>query len=105
MGDLFIVVGGNALANRLVVELTRQYGVRTTAIVPSQETPYTIQITKVLGPENTVADAYVSEDALRQAGIGQAQAIAFVDGDDRANIHAAMRAAAMRPGIRVVIRM
>lgn len=105
MGDLFIVVGGNALAYRLTVELTRQYGARTAAIVPAQETTYTTQITKVLGAENTVADAYVSEEALRQAGIAEAQAIAFVDGDDRTNIHAAMRAAAMRPGIRVVIRM
>ncbi|MEY9864238.1 Trk K+ transport system NAD-binding subunit [Catenulispora sp. GAS73] len=105
MGDLFIVVGGNALAYRLTVELTRQYAVRTAAIVPSQETPYTIQIGKALGPENTIADAYVSEEALREAGIDQAQAIAFVDGDDRTNIHAAMRAAALRPGIRIVIRM
>jgi len=105
MGDLFIVVGGNALANRLTVELTRQYGVRTTAIVPSQETPYTRQIAKVLGAGNTVTDSSVAEESLRLAGIDQAQAIAFVDGDDRTNIHAAMRAAALRPGIRVVIRM
>jgi Trk K+ transport system NAD-binding subunit len=105
MGDLFIVVGGNTLAYRLTVELTRQYAVRTAAIVPSRETPYTIQITRALGPENTIADAYVSEEALHEAGIDQAQAIAFVDGDDRTNIHAAMRAAALRPGIRIVIRM
>jgi Trk K+ transport system NAD-binding subunit len=105
MGDLFIVVGGNALAYRLTVELTRQYGVRTAAIVPSQETTYSTQIGKVLGADGTIADSYVSEEALRQAGIAEAEAIAFVDGDDRANIHAAMRAAALRPGIRVLIRM
>jgi Trk K+ transport system NAD-binding subunit len=105
MGDLFIVVGGNALAHRLTVELTAQYGVRTAAIVPAQETTHTIQIAKLLGAENTIADAYGSEESLRQAGIDQAQAIAFVDGDDRTNIHAAMRAAALRPGIRIVIRM
>jgi Trk K+ transport system NAD-binding subunit len=105
MGDLFIVVGGNALAHRLTVELTAQYGVRTAAIVPAQETTHIIQIAKLLGAENTVADAHVSEESLRQAGIDQAQAIAFVDGDDRTNIHAAMRAAALRPGIRIVIRM
>ena len=73
--------------------------------MPSQETPYTIQIAKVLGAENTVTDSYIAEESLRLAGIDQAQAIAFVDGDDRTNIHAAMRAAALRPGIRIVIRM
>ena len=105
MGDLFIVVGGNALAHRLTVELTSQYDVRTAAIVPTEETPHSVQITKVLGAGATIADAYVSEDALRRAGIDEARAIAFVDGDDRAKLHAAMRAATLRPGIRIVIRM
>ena len=105
MGDLFIVVGGNSLAYRLSYELTKHYGVRTTAIVPAEETSHTIRIAERLGPDRTIADTYVSKEALRQAGIEEAAAIAFVDGDDRANIHAAMLAASMRPDIRVVIRM
>ena len=105
MSDHFIVVGGNALAHRLVVELTAQYDAEAAAIVPAEETPHTVQITKVLGAEGTVVDAAVTEDSLRRAGIERARAIAFVDGDDRANIHAAMRAAALRPGIGIVIRM
>jgi sulfur relay (sulfurtransferase) DsrF/TusC family protein len=105
MGDLFIVVGGNSLAYRLCYELTKHYGVRTAAIVPAEETSYTIRIAERLGADRTIADAYVSKESLRQAGIDEAEAIAFVDGDDRANIHAAMLAASMRPDIRVVIRM
>ncbi|NUR64039.1 MAG: hypothetical protein HOV87_36080 [Catenulispora sp.] len=105
MSDHFIVVGGNALAYRLVVELTAQYDAEAAAIVPAEETPHTVHITKVLGAEGTVVDGAVTEDSLRRAGIERARAIAFVDGDDRANIHAAMRAAALRPGIGIVIRM
>ncbi len=105
MSDHFIVVGGNALAHRLTVELTTLYDAHATAIVPPEETPHTVQITKLLGAENTTVDATVTEDSLRSAGIERARAIAFVDGDDRTNIHAAMRAAALRPGIRIVIRM
>src|SRR3954471_4653256 len=105
MSDHFIVVGGNALAYRLAVELTTQYAGSASAIVPPEETPHTVQIARHLGADNTVVDAYPTEEALHAAGIDRARAIAFVDGDDRTTIHAAMRAAALRPGIRIVIRM
>ena len=60
MSDHFIVVGGNALAHRLTVELTTLYDAHATAIVPPEETPHTVQITKLLGAENTTVDATVN---------------------------------------------
>ncbi|GAA1995816.1 NAD-binding protein [Catenulispora subtropica] len=99
------MVGGNALAYRLAVELTEQYDANAAAIVPAEETPYTVQIARAVGTGNAVISAHVTEEALREAGIDRARAIAFVDGDDRTNIHAAMRAAALKPGIGIVIRM
>ncbi|WP_344665252.1 NAD-binding protein [Catenulispora yoronensis] len=105
MSDHFIVVGGNALAHRLAIELTEQYDAQAAAIVPAEETPHVVQLGKVLGADGVIVDGAVTEESLRRAGIDRARAIAFVDGDDRANIHAAMRAAALRPGISIVIRM
>lgn len=105
MSDHFIVVGGNALAHRLAIELTELYEADAAAIVPAGDTPHTVQIAQVLGAERTIVDSHVTVESLRAAGIDRARAIAFVDGDDRANIHAAMRAAALKPGIGIVIRM
>ncbi|MFD0637191.1 NAD-binding protein [Catenulispora yoronensis] len=89
----------------MAIELTEQYDAQAAAIVPAEETPHVVQLGKVLGADGVIVDGAVTEESLRRAGIDRARAIAFVDGDDRANIHAAMRAAALRPGISIVIRM
>lgn len=103
--DHYIVCGGNALANRLVVELRDLYDVPVIAIVPSSDDSHVSQITKTLGVDAVVVRDALTEEALQAAGIAEARGIAFVDGDDQSNIHAALRAQGMSPGIRIVIRM
>jgi voltage-gated potassium channel Kch len=103
--DHFIVCGGNALANRLVAELRDLYDVSVSAIVPSTDDAHVTQIMKKLNPEAVVVSDALTEEALQEAGVAEARGIAFVDGDDQSNIHAALRAQGMNPGIRIVIRM
>ena len=101
----FVVCGGNALAHRLVQQLSRQYDVPVVAVVPPGANTHTAGLAEVLGDESIVVGGNLTDEVLKEAGIGSATAIAFVEGDDQPNIHAAMRAVALRPGIRVVIRM
>lgn len=103
--DHFIVCGGNALAHRLVVELVEQYDVQVVAIVPGRDLDHAPQIAKILGGGAVIALSAVTEDALRAAEVATARGIALVDGDDQTNIHAALRAQALNPGIRIVLRM
>ncbi|HEX5566165.1 MAG TPA: NAD-binding protein, partial [Streptomyces sp.] len=51
-------------------------------------------------------EAQIPDDAaLRAAGIERAAALALTSGDDQLNIHAALRARRLNPGLRLVIRM
>jgi Trk K+ transport system NAD-binding subunit len=103
--DHYVVCGANTLAHRLVVELTEQYDVPVVAIVPSLELDHAPQIAKILGELSVIAVPTITEEALESAEVGSARGIALVDGDDQTNIHAALRAQALNPAIRVVLRM
>ena len=103
--DHYIVCGGNTLAHRLVVELTEQYDVQVVAILPDRERDHAPQILKLLTESSVVVANAVGEEALIQAQAMNARGIAMVDGDDQSNIHAALRAQAISPGIRIVLRM
>lgn len=103
--DHYIVCGGNTLAHRLVVELTEQYDVQVVAILPDRERDHAPQILKILGEASVVVAGTVGEEALHLAQVAGARGIAMVDGADQSNIHAALRAQSINPGIRIVLRM
>ena len=104
-GPDYIVCGANTLAHRLVVELTELYEVSVLAIVPSRDRDHAPQITKLLGKSSVIAVSTITEEVLRSADVATARGIALVDGDDQSNIHTALRAQALNPQIRVVLRM
>jgi Trk K+ transport system NAD-binding subunit len=103
--DHYIICGAGTLAHRLVVELTEQYDVPVMAILPDRERDHAPHILKVLGESGVVVAPAIGEEALELAQASGARGIALVDGDDQSNIHAALRAQSINPGIRIVLRM
>ncbi|WP_431681544.1 NAD-binding protein [Kitasatospora sp. KL5] len=101
----YIVCGGNALAHRLVLELTEHYEVPVVAVVPDLARDHGPRIGRLPGVAAVLEHGSVTEEALRAAGVAGALGIALVDGDDQQNIHAALTAQGANPGIRIVLRM
>ncbi|GAA2400165.1 NAD-binding protein [Streptomyces glaucosporus] len=105
-----VVCGDNSLAQRLTRELASVYGQAVTVVLPSlrggDQGP---RIAALVGDPRLdvrVVEAQVPDDAaLREAGIEHAAALALTSGDDQLNIHTALRARRINPGLRLVIRM
>lgn len=104
-GPDYIVCGANTLAYRLVAELTELYQVSVVAIVPARDRDKAPHIAKLLGKSAVIAAPSITEEVLKSAEVATARGIALVDGDDQSNIHAALRAQALNPGVRVVLRI
>ncbi|MDF9816698.1 Trk K+ transport system NAD-binding subunit [Streptomyces sp. SPB162] len=104
-----VVCGDDALAYRLVHELSGVYGTHVTALVPSLErnhAPRIAELGLLPGVSLTVLEALDPDEAtLRAAGVDRAVAVALTYEDDQTNIHAALRARRLNPDVRLVIRM
>ncbi|HEY1966567.1 MAG TPA: NAD-binding protein [Pseudonocardia sp.] len=98
-----VVHGDNPLAYRLAVALADQPGNRVTVVLPSRTENQGPRITAIPGVR-VVEAAVLEAEALRSAGIGQADALALVDQDDVENIHIALRAQELNPSLRLVMR-
>ncbi|MFC9458609.1 potassium channel family protein [Streptomyces sp. NPDC056983] len=126
-----IVYGGDALAERLAAELRAVYGERVTVVVPSVRV--TRQGTGPAGraraatllsrmqavvnrtvsaaaddsvpPPRVLEAPELDEEALAEAGVADAAALALVHGDDETNIRAALAARRLNPQLRLVIRL
>jgi Trk K+ transport system NAD-binding subunit len=103
--DHYIVCGANALAHRLVVELTEQYDVPVVAIVADRDRDHAPQIVQILGDASVISAPVISEATLLTAEIGTARGIALVAGDDQSNIHTALRAQERNRDVRIVLRI
>jgi Trk K+ transport system NAD-binding subunit len=103
MVDHFVVVGGNSLSYRLIVELTEHYDVPVVAIVPNTEHDHGPHILKYLGESAVKSVAAVDDESLLAADVGFARGIALLSGDDQDKIHGALRAQALNEGIRIVL--
>ncbi|MDH6113960.1 voltage-gated potassium channel Kch [Kitasatospora sp. MAP12-15] len=103
--DHYIVCGGNALAHRLILELVEHYEVPVLAIVPDRTRDHAPRIERLDGVTAVLEYSGVTDEALRAACVGTARGIALVDGDDQANIHAALSAQGRNPELRIVLRM
>ncbi|MBO1332208.1 NAD-binding protein [Streptomyces sp. VRA16 Mangrove soil] len=126
-----IVCGGDALAERLAAELRSLYGEQVTVVVPTappdpsgrtapaarvRATALLARMQSVINrstPENghPVAPPQVQqatvldEQALSDAGVTGATALALVHDDDETNIRAALAARRLNPQLRLVIRL
>jgi Trk K+ transport system NAD-binding subunit len=97
-----VVCGSDSLALRLVEELVRMEE-QVTAVVEDVESALARRMAR-LGAR--VIDGHARETrTLRAAGITEARALALVDDDDVGNIHAALAAQDLNPGLRLVVRM
>ncbi|MET7301011.1 NAD-binding protein [Embleya sp. NPDC005575] len=104
-----VVCGDDALAQRLSSELAHVYGEHVTVLLPSVHRNHGPQIEDLARggglSVSVVEAAEPTDDALRSAGVSGASALALVYRDDRANIHAALRARRINPRIRLVVRL
>lgn len=100
----FVVCGDNPLAYRLVKELVTRFGAEVTVILPSKTRNQGPKLGRLTGVRLMEA-AEPDDVALRAAGVAEARALALVNQDDVANIHAALRAYDLNPDLRLVIRM
>ncbi|AEW97935.1 MULTISPECIES: NAD-binding protein [Streptomycetaceae] len=126
-----VVCGDDALARRLADELSAVYGEQVVLVVPAAGEdpgtafpiaglPVTGRAAMILGrvagavgrapatgsgPPRIVEAATADDEALIEAGVLQAAALALVFDDDEANIHAALRARRLNPRLRLVIRL
>ncbi len=123
-----IVCGDDALAHRLATELRDVYRARVTLVLPGGapagpprlSAPRQGRAAALLGrvsaavtggppapgadPHRLEADA-LTEEVLESAGVAGAAALALVHDDDETNIHAALAARRLNPGLRLVIRL
>jgi Trk K+ transport system NAD-binding subunit len=97
-----IVCGDDALAMRIVEELTLRYDEEVTVILPSarrERGPMIARLPRV----RLVERAELDTQAFLTAGLRTARAVALVKQDDLSNIHAALRAQEINEDIRIVI--
>ncbi|MEV4139236.1 NAD(P)-binding protein [Dactylosporangium sp. NPDC049742] len=104
----FVVWGDNALARRLVGELINSYGAQVTAVVPSLTQNLAPEIAELCAPDPwsmVVQERRLTAATFLRPELADAEAIAFVDADDVANVDAALIAREALPDVRVVLRM
>lgn len=127
-----IVCGDDALAERLAAELRTVYAERVTVVLPAGPGDETsgpaarahvrsatllsrVQalLNRAPGTEPNAANdpmhvlqaAVLDEQALAEAGVADASALALVHDDDETNIRAALTARRLNPRLRLVIRL
>lgn len=125
-----VVCGDDALAERLAAELRELYRMRVTVVVPTL--PGTADtgagpdgraralalLARMQAVVNRAADSeppapdvrvvqapVLDEEALAEAGVTEADALALVHDDDETNIRAALAARRLNPRLRLVIRL
>lgn len=96
-----LIVGDDALAERVCVELAAAGGTRVRVIWPmSAERQQAFH----RAGASVTARQPDTDDALTEAGVEVAVAILTLDGDDERNLSVALRARMLNPDIRVVLR-
>ena len=100
--DHFIVAGDDALACRVVTELTTNYRQRVTVLLKSREEGEGPRIARLPGVR-IIERPGLGTDALTDAQVQSARALAILGSDDLANFHAALRAQELNPALRLVM--
>src|SRR5580693_4081907 len=101
-GSHFVVCGDNPLAYRIARELTRRYGEDVVVLLADKLRNHGPQIAALPGVTVWEHPA-LTDEALADAGVASARAMALVGPDDLANFHAALRAQELNPDLRLVV--
>jgi len=101
-GNHFIVCGDGQLAYRIAEELTSRYREQVTVILPSRRRNFGPRISALPGVE-VLEHPELTDEALTEAGVGSARAVALLWQEDIANFHAALRAQDLNAAIRLVL--
>ncbi len=102
--DHLIVCGDDALACRVIEELTSGYGERVTAVLRSAGRGYGARISGLAGVR-VIEHAELDSSAFTDAQVESARALALMNSDDLGNFHAALRAQDLNPDLRLVMRI
>jgi len=100
--DHLVVCGDDALAARVIEELTTTYGEEVTVLLRSREQgqgPRIARLPKVRVIERAELDA----GAFTAAQVQSARSLALLRQDDLGNFHAALRAQELNPHLRLVV--
>jgi len=100
--DHLVVCGDDALAARVIEELTTTYGEEVTVLLRSREQgqgPRIARLPKVRVIERAELDA----GAFTAAQVQSARSLALLRQDDLGNFHAALRAQELNPDLRLVL--
>jgi Trk K+ transport system NAD-binding subunit len=97
-----IACGNDALALRVVEELTVRYGEQVTVIMPSAQQDRGPDIAR-LPRVRIIERAELDQQAFRSAEVETARALALLRQDDLGNFHAALRAQELNSDLRLVM--
>jgi Trk K+ transport system NAD-binding subunit len=100
--DHFVVCGEDALAARVIEELTTTYGLPVTVLLRSREQghgPWIARLPRI----RVIERAELTGEAFTAAQVQTARALALLRQDDLGNFHAALRAAELNPQLRLVV--
>ena len=100
--DHLVVCGDDALAARVIEELTTTYGEDVTVLLRSREAGYGPRIAR-LPRVRIIERAELDHSAFTAAGVQSARSLALLRQDDLGNFHAALRAQEINPGLRLVV--
>jgi Trk K+ transport system NAD-binding subunit len=96
------VCGDDALASRIVEELTDRYGEHVTVILPSVHRAYGPRIARL--PRVRIIERHeLDHQAFLAADLPTARALALVGQNDLGNFHAALRAEEINASLRMVV--
>jgi hypothetical protein len=98
------VCGDDALAYRVVEELTTNYRERVTVLLSARSRGHGPRIARLPGVR-VIERPELDGSAFADAGAQSARAIALMGRDDLTNFHAALRAQDVSPGLRLVMRI
>jgi Trk K+ transport system NAD-binding subunit len=96
------VCGDDALASRIVEELTVRYGEDVTVILPSAQRNHGPIMARMPGVR-LIERAELDDRAFTAAGVPAARALALLRQDDLGNFHAALRAQELNADLRLVV--
>ncbi len=100
--DHLVVCGEDALAARVIEELTTTYGEGVTVLLRSRDQGQGPRIAR-LPQVRIIERAELDDDAFTAAQVQSARALALLRQDDLGNFHAALRAQELNPQLRLVV--
>jgi Trk K+ transport system NAD-binding subunit len=100
--DHLVVCGDDALACRVIEELTTTFGEEVTVLLRSREEGQGPRISR-LPRVRIIERAQLDAAAFTAAGVQSARSLALLRQDDLGNFHAALRAQELNPDLRLVV--